>query len=136
MIVRIATEGQYRLDSNSLDMLNSLDNEIVEAIAREDQGRYATLLKDMLALVRDHGPLVEFNFDRGVWRSGVGSGSGVGIDGGVGLGFGVGLGDRRRRLRAIIRIGAARRQDDGAGNCQGAEGQAQAWKEVHAISLH
>ena len=55
MIVRIATEGQYRLDSNYLDMLNSLDNEIVEAIAREDQGRYATLLKDMLALVRDHG---------------------------------------------------------------------------------
>ncbi len=55
MIVRIATEGQYRLESAYLDQLNSVDNALVEAIAVGDEERFRILLHRMLDLVRQHG---------------------------------------------------------------------------------
>lgn len=55
MIVRIATEGQYRLESAYLDELNSVDNALVEAIATGDEERFQALLQKMLDLVRQHG---------------------------------------------------------------------------------
>lgn len=55
MIVRIATEGQYRLESAYLDQLNSADNALVEAIAGGDEERFRILLQKMLDLVRQHG---------------------------------------------------------------------------------
>ncbi len=55
MIVRIATEGQYRLESAYLDQLNSADNALVEAIAAGDEERFRILLQKMLDLVRQHG---------------------------------------------------------------------------------
>jgi hypothetical protein len=55
MIVRIATEGQYRIDSSYLDHLNALDNDLVSAIADGDRGRFSALFQDLLTLVRDHG---------------------------------------------------------------------------------
>ncbi|MPZ14148.1 MAG: hypothetical protein GEU73_06935 [Chloroflexi bacterium] len=55
MIVRILTEGQFRLPSAYLDDLNDLDNRIVEAVAHEDRGAFGRLLPQMLGLVREHG---------------------------------------------------------------------------------
>lgn len=55
MIVRIATEGQYRLDSAYLDKLNEIDNAVVDAIAAGDEERFRSLLSSMLDLVRQHG---------------------------------------------------------------------------------
>jgi hypothetical protein len=55
MIVRISTEGQYRLESTYLDQLNTIDNALVEAIAANDEERFRTLLRTMLDLVRQHG---------------------------------------------------------------------------------
>lgn len=55
MIVRIATEGQYRLDSDYLDKLNEIDNEIVAAIGGGDRARFSILFRDLLDLVRHHG---------------------------------------------------------------------------------
>ena len=55
MIVRIATEGQYQIDSAYLDKLNAIDNDLVEAIAAGDQERFKALLNELLALVREHG---------------------------------------------------------------------------------
>ncbi|ACZ38522.1 PspA-associated protein PspAA [Sphaerobacter thermophilus] len=55
MIVRIATEGQYRIDSAYLDKLNEIDNDLVAAIAAGDKDRFKVLLNDLLALVREHG---------------------------------------------------------------------------------
>jgi len=55
MIVRIATEGQYRLESAYFDQLNAIDNALVEAIAASDEARFKALLADMLDLVRQHG---------------------------------------------------------------------------------
>lgn len=55
MIVRILSEGQYRLDSSHLDQLNDLDNRLVQAVAAGDEAQYLALFGRMLALVRERG---------------------------------------------------------------------------------
>ena len=42
MIVRISSEGQYNLPGSYIDQLNEIDNELVEAVAAEDQGAFET----------------------------------------------------------------------------------------------
>ncbi len=58
MIVRISSEGQYRLDSSYLDHINAIDNDIVAAIAGGDRGKFHVLFKNLIDLVRDHGQSV------------------------------------------------------------------------------
>ena len=55
MIVRIATEGQYRLPDEDAERLNELDNETVTAVEAGDESRFADLFQQMLDLVRGHG---------------------------------------------------------------------------------
>ena len=55
MIVRIATEGQYRLSSSLLDQVNEMDNTIVERIAECDEREFREHFEAMLALVRAEG---------------------------------------------------------------------------------
>lgn len=55
MIVRISTEGQYRLSSSALDRLNEIDGRMVDAAARADEEAFLRLLDEMLALVRAEG---------------------------------------------------------------------------------
>ena len=58
MIVRISTEGQYRLRSSHLDRLNRLDDQVVEAVAKGNQKRFATVYSRMLDFVRQKGEVV------------------------------------------------------------------------------
>ena len=51
MIVRILTEGQYNLPGAYIDDLNSIDNELVDVVASEDEEAFADVLKRMLDLV-------------------------------------------------------------------------------------
>ncbi len=55
MIIRIATEGQYNLPGSFVDQLNEIDNQLVEAVEAADRSAFDGLLKQMLALVREHG---------------------------------------------------------------------------------
>ena len=55
MIIRIMTEGQYYLEGTHLDTLNNLDNEIVNAVASENDSEFRQLLTNMLELVRTKG---------------------------------------------------------------------------------
>ena len=55
MIVRIATEDQYRLPDEDAARLNELDNEVVAAVDAGDEDRFHALFEDMLALVRRDG---------------------------------------------------------------------------------
>ena len=55
MIVRIATEGQYRLPDDDAARLNDLDNEVVRAVDGGDEERFGSLFADMVALVRSDG---------------------------------------------------------------------------------
>ena len=58
MIIRIRTEGQYKLPGQFLDDLNDLDNKLVDIIAEEDRDGFETALKEMLDLVRNNGEAV------------------------------------------------------------------------------
>jgi hypothetical protein len=55
MIIRISTEGQYRVNSAHLDTLSELDEKIISAVANEQRADYETLFNEMLGLVRDNG---------------------------------------------------------------------------------
>ena len=55
MIVRILSEGQYRLDSSALDQLNQIDNQLVHAVAAGDPQGYQKLFGQLLSLVRKNG---------------------------------------------------------------------------------
>ena len=60
MIVRIATESQYRLPEEAADELNDLDNQVVAAVEAGDEERFHELFEQMLDLVRRAGqPLGE-----------------------------------------------------------------------------
>ncbi len=55
MIVRIATEGQFRLPDEDAQRLNDLDNQTVEAVEAGDEERFQQLFQEMLELVRRDG---------------------------------------------------------------------------------
>ena len=60
MIVRVATESQYRLDDDAAEELNDLDNQVVAAVEAGDEDRFHELFEQMLDLVRRAGqPLDE-----------------------------------------------------------------------------
>jgi hypothetical protein len=60
VIVRIATESQYRLPEDAAEELNDLDNQVVAAIEAGDEDRFHELFEQMLDLVRRAGdPLGE-----------------------------------------------------------------------------
>ena len=55
MIVRISTEGQYRLPDEETDRLNDLDNDAVAAVDAGDEDRFHEVFEQMLDLVRSEG---------------------------------------------------------------------------------
>jgi hypothetical protein len=60
VIVRISTEGQYRLPEDDAEQLNELDNEAVAAVEAGDEDRFHEVFEQMLELVRRDGtPLDE-----------------------------------------------------------------------------
>jgi hypothetical protein len=60
VIVRIATESQYRLPDDEAAQLNELDNEVVAAVEAGEEDRFHELFEQMLDLVRRAGqPLDE-----------------------------------------------------------------------------
>lgn len=59
MIVRIATEGQYRFPDDQADRLNDLDNGVVEAVDAGDEDLFHERFEEMLALVRSEGSVLD-----------------------------------------------------------------------------
>lgn len=55
MIVRISSEGQYRLDNDYLDRLNEIDNKIVDRVAKGDEPGFAKLFQEMITFVHEKG---------------------------------------------------------------------------------
>ena len=55
MIVRIATEDQYRLPDEDAERLNTLDNDAVDAVDAGDEPRFHAVFAEMLTLVRTDG---------------------------------------------------------------------------------
>jgi hypothetical protein len=55
VIVRIATEGQYRLSEAVLQRLNELDSKLVSISSTKDEAQFARVLADLLEVVRREG---------------------------------------------------------------------------------
>ena len=55
MIVRIATEDQYRLPDEDAERLSGLDNEAVTAVDAGDEERFHDVFAQMVELVRRDG---------------------------------------------------------------------------------
>ena len=55
MIVRIATDGQYRLPDGDVERLNALDDDAQEAVDAGDEARFQRVLAQMVELVRSDG---------------------------------------------------------------------------------
>jgi hypothetical protein len=58
VIVRIATEDQYRLPDEVAGRLNELDNDAVRAVEEGDEERFRALFTQMIDLVRAQGHLL------------------------------------------------------------------------------
>jgi hypothetical protein len=55
VIVRIATDDQYRLPDEDAARLNELDNDAVAAVEAGDEARFHAVFEEMLTLVRRDG---------------------------------------------------------------------------------
>jgi len=55
VIVRIATEDQYRMPDEDAERLNQLDNDAVAAVEAGDEARFQEMFEQMLELVRRDG---------------------------------------------------------------------------------
>jgi hypothetical protein len=59
VIVRIATEGQFRLDDDSAAKVNELDNAVVTAVESGDAAKFKAAFDALIAFVRDNGTELE-----------------------------------------------------------------------------
>jgi hypothetical protein len=59
VIVRIMTEGQFRLEDGDMDRLNELDNVCVAAVDGGDREGFQVAFAQLLALVREHGTPID-----------------------------------------------------------------------------
>jgi hypothetical protein len=59
VIVRIMTEGQFRLDDDDTDRLNELDNVCVAAVDGGDREGFQVAFAQLLAMVREHGTPID-----------------------------------------------------------------------------
>ena len=59
MIVRIASEGQFKMPEEAVDRLNALDNQAVAAVEGGDEDQFRDLWGKMLELVRSEGKPVD-----------------------------------------------------------------------------
>ena len=57
MIVRILSEGQYRVEGATLDKINRLDEELMDALTRDQADRFHELLHQVAGLVRSGAEL-------------------------------------------------------------------------------
>jgi predicted DNA-binding protein len=63
VIVRIATESQYRLPDEAAERLNALDNDAVEAVEAGDEDRFHEVFEEMLDFVRSAGAALDEDDD-------------------------------------------------------------------------
>ena len=55
MIVRVSSEGQYRLDDSHHARLDELDDAVVAAVERGDEAGYHACFEELLGFVRGQG---------------------------------------------------------------------------------
>jgi hypothetical protein len=59
VIVRIMTEGQFKLADDDIERINELDNVCVAAVDGGDHEGFQVAFAQLLALVREHGTPID-----------------------------------------------------------------------------
>jgi hypothetical protein len=59
MIIRIMGEGQYRIDSCFLDVLNIIDNRIVDHVGKGDQVAFRDDLISLISTIKENGKPID-----------------------------------------------------------------------------
>jgi len=55
MIIRIATEGQYRIGGKTLSKVGDIDDRLLAAMHSEDKAEFSKLLGSLIDVVRKEG---------------------------------------------------------------------------------
>lgn len=55
MIVRIATEGQFRVGGATLGRINEIDARLLTALKENDGARFSSAMGELMAVVRGEG---------------------------------------------------------------------------------
>lgn len=55
MIIRISTEGQYRIGSATVERINQIDGQLMAALRGSDQAGFSRLLGELIGVVRQNG---------------------------------------------------------------------------------
>jgi hypothetical protein len=58
MIVRIATEGQYRLSDEAMARVNEMDNQLVQLVNAQDETAFTNTFASFLEYIRSNGEKV------------------------------------------------------------------------------
>jgi hypothetical protein len=58
MIVRIATEGQYRLSDEAMARVNEMDNQLVQLVNAQDETAFTNTFASFLDYIRSNGEKV------------------------------------------------------------------------------
>ena len=58
MILRILGEGQLKMSDDALSELNELDDQLIEAVDKGDEGVFQTVLTNLVNKVRELGQAV------------------------------------------------------------------------------
>lgn len=61
MIIRILTEGQYRLRGQALSDLDALDDKLLDALEAGDKEEFNNTFREVLALIRGCGTRISDN---------------------------------------------------------------------------
>ncbi|MGB9791343.1 MAG: PspA-associated protein PspAA [Thermacetogeniaceae bacterium] len=55
MIIRILTEGQYRLEGEALAELDRIDNSLLDALQKGDEAEFLKRLEEVVSFVKKRG---------------------------------------------------------------------------------
>lgn len=59
MIIRIVSEGQYKVPSSLFDELNVIDNRIVELVSKGNEEEYREELSKLIGMIKTNGKLLD-----------------------------------------------------------------------------
>lgn len=55
MIIRVLTEGQYKLSGGALSELDALDDTLLDAVEAGDESKFTAALHDVVSFVQTNG---------------------------------------------------------------------------------
>lgn len=55
MIIRVLSEGQYRVEGEALNELDRLDDRLLDAISNNDEEGFNRYFREVVALIRERG---------------------------------------------------------------------------------